>query len=108
MTEQDNILLVQKQLSGEFNIVPTLTFEEWLMQLAAAVNHLIQKDFSGLVHILYRLDVSEARLKGVLQEQAGKDAGELIATMMVERQLEKMRMRSQFRNPNNIPDDEKW
>lgn len=108
MAQQDNILLVQKQLSAEFNIQLISRYEEWMRELAAAINRLIQTDFTGLVNILYRLDVSEARLKQVLADQPGTNAGELIAALMVERQLEKNRTRSQFKQHGDIPDDEKW
>lgn len=108
MAEQDNIFLVQKQLSAEFNIRSFSQYEEWMRELAAAINRLIQTDFTALVNILYRLDVSEARLKEVLAQQPGADAGELIAVLMVERQLEKIRTRNQFKQHGDIPDDEKW
>ena len=108
MEEQDNIFLVQQELSAEFNIRLISSHENWMKELAAAINRLIQTDFTALVNILYRLDVSEARLKQVLTAQAGVDAGELIAALMVERQLEKARARNRFRQQDDIPDDEKW
>jgi hypothetical protein len=37
-------------------------------QLGVFVNQLIEKDFSRLVQLLYRLDVSEIKLKKVLEE----------------------------------------
>ncbi|WP_315818669.1 hypothetical protein [Paraflavitalea speifideaquila] len=39
--------------------------------------------------MLYRLDVSEPRLKQLLAQETGTNAGELIAALIVERQLEK-------------------
>lgn len=108
MAEQNNIFLVQQQLSAEFNIQPVVQYGDWMRELAAAINHLIQTDFTRLVNILYRLDISELRLKQVLQQEAGVDAGELIAALMVERQLEKINTRTRYRTSNDIPDDEKW
>jgi hypothetical protein len=108
LAEQDNIFLVQKQLSEEFNIQPVSRYEEWMRALAAAINHLVQTDFTRLVNILYRLDVSEVRLKQLLQQEADTNAGELIAALIVERQLEKINTRGWFRASNDIPDDEKW
>jgi hypothetical protein len=108
LAEQGNIFFVQQQLSAEFNILPVSDYEEWMRQLAVAVNQLIQTDFTRLVNVLYRLDVSEARLKLLLKEQAGINAGELIAALIVERQLEKINTRNRFRSSNDIPDDEKW
>jgi hypothetical protein len=108
LAEQDNIILVQQELSAQFNIRLIPSYASWLAELAAAINRLIQTDFTALVNILYRLDVSEARLKQVLAEQPGTNAGELIASLMVERHLEKIRTRAQFRKQDDIPDDEKW
>lgn len=108
MAEQNNIFLVQQQLSAEFNIQPVARYEDWMRELAAAINHLIETDFTRLVNILYRLDVSEPRLKQLLQQEAGTNAGELIATLMLERQLEKINTRNRYRASNDIPDDEKW
>ena len=110
LTKQDNINLAYQAIASELNM-PVSSFvetDESMRQLAAAINHLVQVNFSRLVHILYRLDVSEAKLKEVLREQPHADAGELIATMMVERQLKKMADRKHFTPPNDIPDDEKW
>ncbi|NII24750.1 hypothetical protein HB364_06660 [Pseudoflavitalea sp. X16] len=108
MAEQNNIFLVQQQLSAEFNIQPVARYEDWMRELAAVINYLIQTDFTRLVNILYRLDVSELRLKQLLQQEAGTNAGELIATLIVERQLEKINIRNRYRTSNDIPDDEKW
>jgi hypothetical protein len=99
---------VQQELSAEFNIQPVSGYEDWMGKLSAAINYLIQTDFTGLVNILYRLDVSETRLKQLLTQEAGANAGELIAALMVERQLEKINTRNQFKASNDIPDDEKW
>lgn len=99
---------MQKQLSAEFNIRLQDRYETWRLELAAAVNHLIQTDFTGLVNILYRMDVSESRLKQVLAQETGTNAGELIADLMIGRQLEKIETRNHFKTPGDIPDDEKW
>ena len=108
LTEAANILLVKQQLSPEFNIREEGSTEEWMAMLAARINQMIQADFSGLVNLLYRLDVSEARIKAVLNGQPGTDAGILIAGLMVERQMEKIKTRQQFRSAKDISDDEKW
>lgn len=108
MAEQNNIFLVQEQLSAEFNIQPVAPYQDWMRALATVINHLIQADFTKLVNILYRLDISEPRLKQVLQQEADTNAGELIAALIVERQLEKLNTRNRYRASNDIPDDEKW
>ncbi|MBN8719456.1 MAG: hypothetical protein J0H85_08430 [Sediminibacterium magnilacihabitans] len=76
--------------------------------LAARINRLITDDFSGLINLLYRLDISEAKLKKLLSEHPQEDAGKIIAELIVERQQQKLQARQQFHREDNIPEDEKW
>ena len=77
--------------------------------LAERINQLINEDFEKLLNILYRVDVSEARLKQLLKENKGNDAGMIIAELLVERQLQKMKSRKESRqNENDIDGNEKW
>jgi hypothetical protein len=64
--------------------------------LAEKVNAMINGDFSALVQILYRIDVSEPRLRQLLRENKTKDAGQLIARMILERQWQKILTRREF------------
>jgi hypothetical protein len=77
-------------------------------QLGAWVNQLIEKDFSRLVQLLYRLDVSEIKLKKVLEEGAGGDAGALIANLILERIAQSRKTKEMFRPGEDIPDNDKW
>lgn len=65
-------------------------------ELAKEINHLIVHDFAALVQILYRLDVSEAKLKMVLAENPQQDAGMLIAALIIERLKKREEMKKQF------------
>ena len=53
--------------------------------LETLMNELIKNDFSKLVQLLYRIDVSEAKLKNILQTNPNEDAGKLIAQIVLER-----------------------
>lgn len=79
-----------------------------LNALSGAINELIQKDYNKLVAILYEVDVDEERLKKLLRENNGKDAGRIIAELIIERQEEKIRTRQQFKRNTEIDDEEKW
>ena len=78
-------------------------------KLASYINELISNDFAKLISILYRLDISEKKLKETLASSSA-DAGVLIAEMIVERQLQKLKTRSEFQqnNSEDIPNEEKW
>lgn len=79
-------------------------------RLADYINTLILEDFNQLIQILYRIDVSEPKLKKLLQEHPDQNAGTLIARMIINRQLEKIKSREQFRNQQNTSasDEERW
>lgn len=77
-------------------------------QLAEQINWLIVHDFNQLVTILYRIDINEQKLKRLLQENAGTDAAGLIADLIIQRQLEKIKLRQVFKNKPPVDDEEKW
>ena len=105
---EDNIPLVQEQLSDDFNLPVTNDKELLAKALAEGINQLIQTDFTRLINMLYRIDISEKILKETLEQQADEDAGLLIARMIIERLLQKQQMRAKFKTSDNIPDDDKW
>ena len=79
---------------------------DWLTDYC---NDLLAQDFPRLVQLLYRVDVSEARVKTMLREAAGENAGCIMARLILERVGEIVRARKQYRMPErDIPDDEKW
>lgn len=61
------------------------------------INDLIQNDFQKLIAILYKVDIDEEKLKNILQHQTGKDTGEIIAKLIIERQLQKLETRKHFK-----------
>lgn len=80
----------------------------WLEELAEKINALLLADFGKLINILYRMDVSEAKLKQLLKDNPNEDAGKIIALLMIERQAEKIKSREQFGKRDDVSEDEKW
>jgi len=76
--------------------------------LIAYINECIQKDFNKLVQLLYRIDVSEAKLKSILQLNPNEDAAKLIAAVIVERLAATKAARARFSSTGKIdaPDTE--
>jgi hypothetical protein len=108
MTETQEIIpILKNELAIE--LPATVSGEELKERLAGYINDLIQTDFTKLVSLLYRIDVSESRLKILLHENPGADAGKIIAGLIIERQLQKLRSRREYRNPGGpIDEEEKW
>lgn len=77
-------------------------------QMVSFINDLIDRDFARLVQILYRLDVSEEKLKAVLLEHPTGDAGNMIAILIMERIAQREKAKELFKQQGEIPEDEKW
>jgi hypothetical protein len=76
--------------------------------LSNYINGLIDKNFQQLVHLLYRLDVSENKVRETLNNSTG-DAGLIIADLVIERQLQKIKTRKEWKqNGGDINENEKW
>ena len=74
--------------------------------LETTINELIKNDFSRLVQILYRIDVSEAKLKNILSANPSEDAGKLIAQVIIERLAATKKARESFNTTPKINDTE--
>jgi hypothetical protein len=74
----------------------TATIEMLERVLAERINTMITADFNRLISLLYRIDVSETKLKQLLKENAGSDAGLLIARLILERQWQKIETTRKF------------
>ncbi|MBL7745063.1 MAG: hypothetical protein JNN00_16435 [Chitinophagaceae bacterium] len=95
--------------SLEISLPDTISPEELRKKLSAHINTLINNDFEKLVFLLYRVDVNEARMRALLAHKEGENAAGLIADLIIERQLQKIKSRQQFRQrDNNIDENEKW
>jgi hypothetical protein len=91
--------------------VQSANAEQAREMLAEGLNELIEKDFQRLVYILYRADVSEEKLRRLLNENKQAAAGYVIADLLIERQEQKLKSRQQYkdsRRDNEIDENEKW
>jgi hypothetical protein len=87
--------------------VELLQNQSFLEDLASEINQLILTNFEKLVQLLYRIDVSEAKLKTLLKENPEKDAGKLIAWLITERQLQKLKQKATVQQ-NDDCEEERW
>ena len=70
--------------------------------LIAFINDCIQHDFNKLVQLLYRIDVSEEKLKYILQLNPNEDAAKLIAAVILERLAATKAARASFSTSGKI------
>ncbi len=88
--------------------IHTLKSKDLFTELSAYINRLITDHFDELITLLYRLDVSEKKLKDLLQQHATEDAADIIASLIIERQEQKIKTRELFKPSHNIPEEERW
>ena len=124
--EQTKELIQDLNRSYELELAEQLSAAELEDLLAEKVNRLIREDFGALVQLLYRVDVSEGKLRAMLaaggeggegepragagtgaggatgrdaggnEAIGGEDAGRIIARLIMERQWQKIETRKRY------------
>lgn len=80
----------------------------WYTDLKFTIDNLIVNDFGKLVQVLYQADVSEEKLKRLLSINSATDAATIIANLLLERQIQKLRAKAAFHSQTPATDEERW
>jgi len=109
---EDQSLIRQVQDELPITEADIASWAELVETWAQYFNDLIQHDFSKLLGLLYRIDISEKKLRLLLKENTGEHAGKIIATLVMERLLQKISSREENRSKPGLfhedPDLEAW
>ncbi|MBS1605050.1 MAG: hypothetical protein JST42_20475 [Bacteroidetes bacterium] len=103
-----SVLIRDLNRSYGWELADSLTQEQLEDLLADRLNEWIRSDFNRLVQFLYRIDISEARLRVLLDENTEQDTGHLLARLVLERQWHKIKTRRQWKPDDTISDEERW
>ncbi len=110
--QSENRISIFEKIVAITNSIQKIHAVEIREQLIVLVNELINKDFDALVQLLYRIDVYEKKVRLSLNQNTNEDAASIIADLIIERQLQKIESRKQFRenktNETNESNEEKW
>lgn len=83
--------------------------EDFFNDLSALLNKMINENFEQLIALLYRIDVSEKKLKNILATDKSVLSGKILAQLIIERQLEKLEARKKYKaNPRENNEEERW
>jgi len=93
--EKHTVALIQHDFNLEDFSQDTL--ENIRQLLIERLDYLLDHDFARLLDILYRIDVNEEKVKNMLAKQAGTNSSEILADLIIERQIEKAKTRIKFR-----------
>ncbi|PWN71562.1 hypothetical protein C1631_002760 [Chryseobacterium phosphatilyticum] len=94
-TNQPILLLADKL---DIPVKQNDTEEKLFFALAEYLEQVIQTDFNKLLGILYRVDVAEEKVRQALAENKNQSSGQVIATLLIEREQEKIKTRALYRN----------
>lgn len=66
------------------------SYQQLHKTLSQVINHLITNDFARFISVLYRLDISEKKVKELLSNEMNIPAGDTIAELIIQRQITKI------------------
>lgn len=90
----------------EWNLDASLhSKEEILAALSARIDAMLRDDPMGFIQLMYRLDIPEAQLDAAMD---APDAGQLIAQLVWDRQVQKQMLRKATPPPEAADDDLLW
>lgn len=96
-----------KELSLQIPL--NVSYQQLHALLSSHINNLVKNDFEKLVAYLYRIDVNEEKLIKILKQYPDEDAGNIIASLILERQEQKIKTREQFsKRADDLDSEEKW
>ncbi|SFW39523.1 hypothetical protein [Chitinophaga sancti] len=86
-----------------------ITYEQLESLLAARLETMINEDFQQFVLLLYKIDVSENKVRQILADDTTAAVYKKIAALLIERQQQKIISRKTFTRPANDDDgEERW
>ena len=108
LTDIKQLLTSQLQVDG-VALKKIISLEELILWLSQYVDQLISNDFDALMLLLYRIDVSEEKVKSLLAKDNGQNSAQIIADLIIKKKKKKIYWRSQFKSsPSEIDESERW
>jgi hypothetical protein len=90
---------IQNTLDIQADLVQSTQNEAELLHLIELyVQELVNSNFEKLLLILYRLDISEKKVKEAIDLGGPENASKQIATLILEREKEKVATREKYKN----------
>ena len=96
--------LIQKDLDlpeTDINRLPSPEIDELHRYLSLAIRELLDTGFNKLLNALYRIDVSEKKVTEAIHLEAPDEIASKLATLVIERELQKVYTRQKYSNPEN-------
>lgn len=98
MKDQDALISAINSVGLSTDLIQ-LNTGDLFQELSNYLNHLVDTDFNKLVALLYRIDVSEQKVRMALANPPiNRSAGEIIAQLIIDREQQKIEWRRKYRS----------
>lgn len=98
-----------KSINQTFSLaLAAASYNDMKLALSQRINDWILYDFNKLIHVLYRLDVSETKINQLLKDNRSEDASDILADLVIERELQKIEVRKKTPPPAKENEEEMW
>lgn len=87
-------------ISEDFDLktfIDVSDYESLLNALAKAVKNYLDSDLNGLLNTLYRIDINESDVRGILTTAPPEKMAKLLAEKILQRELQKVHTRRKYR-----------
>ncbi len=89
--------LISKDLGIESDrLLKKSSLEDLKLALIRILNHFLDTDMSRLVNALYRIDISESKVKQILAISESNQIGNELAELIINRELQKIETRKKY------------
>ncbi len=88
--------LLNKDLEIEI-LGEQIEIEEIIRQMVKALQPLLDKDMERLLHLFYRLDLNENKVKAILSSEKPEQIAHSLAILILKRELQKAQTRILYR-----------
>jgi len=85
-----------QEITGQHKLSPE-DFSEIRSRLTILISNLLDSDIQGLLSLLYRIDVSEQKVKNILATANQGEMAKKIAVLIIERQIQKIITRIKYK-----------
>ena len=90
------LVLANKDFNLDIPSTEVSSAEDFQKILAKVIRHLLDNDFEQLLNGLYRIDVSEEKVKAAMATQG--DVADNLALLIIEREMQKVVTREKYKN----------
>jgi len=85
-----------QEITEQYKLSPE-DFSEIRSRLTTLISNLLDSDIQGLLNLLYRIDVSELKVKTILATANPGEMAKKIAALIIKRQIQKINTRMKYK-----------